>query len=175
MFDPELLCPLRRFEHRWEASCHVPKSGEIDRDGSGNAAFYLLQRSGGGSEVAGSVGEGAVFVLQGAALRVVVVKPARAGLQGPGGDGLPLGVRSGGLGVAPVSYEDPPSLNCEGDTEIRAPPPPGRQRRSSTRSTTSEDLVLVLEQRLEAAALLLQQLEGRGLQQRGDLADREAP
>lgn len=43
------------------------------------------------------------------------------------------------------------------------------------RTTTSEDLVVVPEQRLEAATLLLQQLEGWGLQQPGDLAERQAP
>lgn len=58
------------------------------------------------------MGEGAVFGLQGAALRVVVKKPARASFQGTWGNGLPLGVCSGGLLVTPVSYEDPPSFNC---------------------------------------------------------------
>lgn len=82
-------------------------------------AFYLLQRSAGGSEVVWSVGEGAGFGLQGAALRMVVVKPASASFQGAGGDGLPLGVPSGGLWVTAVSYEDPPSLDCKGKKAIR--------------------------------------------------------
>lgn len=50
-----------------------------------------------------SVGEGAVLGLQGAALRVVVKEPARARFQGTWGNGLPLGVRSGGPLVPPVS------------------------------------------------------------------------
>lgn len=58
------------------------------------------------------MGEGAVLGLQGAALRMVVKKPARASFQGSWGTGLPLGVRSGGLQVTPVSYEDPPSFDC---------------------------------------------------------------
>lgn len=57
------------------------------------------------------MGEGAVFSLQGAALRVVVVKPAGTGFQGTGGNGLPLGIRPGGLPVPPVSYVDPPSFH----------------------------------------------------------------
>lgn len=65
------------------------------------------------------MGEGAGFGLQGAALRMVVVKPASASFQGAGGDGLPLGVPSGGLWVTAVSYEDPPSLDCKGKKAIR--------------------------------------------------------
>lgn len=65
------------------------------------------------------MGEGAGYGLQGAALRMVVVKPARASFQGAGGNGLPLGVPSGGLWVAAVSYEDPPSLDCKGRKAIR--------------------------------------------------------
>lgn len=64
------------------------------------------------------MGEGAGFGLQGAALRMVVVKPARASFQGAGGDGLPLGVPSGGLRLTAVSYEDPPPLDCEGKKAI---------------------------------------------------------
>lgn len=73
--------------------------------------FHLLQRSGRGSEFIRSVGEGAVLGLQGAALRVVVVEPAGASFQGTRGDGLPLGVRPGGLPVPPVSYVHPPSFH----------------------------------------------------------------
>ncbi len=73
--------------------------------------FYLLQRSGRGSEVIRSVGEGTVFRLQGAALRVVVVKPAGTSFQSTGGNGFPLGIRPGGLPVPPVSYVHPPSFH----------------------------------------------------------------
>lgn len=73
--------------------------------------FYLLQRSGRWSEVIRSVGEGALFGLQGAALRVVVVKPAGTGFQGARGNGLPLGIGPGGLPVPPVSYVHPPSFH----------------------------------------------------------------
>lgn len=66
------------------------------------------------------MGEGAVLGLQGAALRVVVKKPARASFPGSWGNGLPLGVRSGGLEVPPVSDEDPPSFHCGGEQTIRA-------------------------------------------------------
>lgn len=65
------------------------------------------------------MGEGADFDLQGAALRMVVVKPAKASFQGAGGNGLPLGVPSGGLWVTPISYEDPPSLDCKGMKVVR--------------------------------------------------------
>lgn len=40
--------------------------------------------------------------------------------------------------------------------------------------TTSEDLVVVLEQRLKTSTLLLQELQGLPLQERGDLAHGEA-
>lgn len=66
------------------------------------------------------MGESAVLGLQGAALRVVVKKPARARFQGAWGNGPPLGVPSGGLLVPPVSYGDPPSFNCGGEKRIRA-------------------------------------------------------
>lgn len=82
--------------------------------------FYLVQESGGGSEVVRAVGEGTVLGLQGAALRVVVKKPARARFQGARGNGPPLGVPPGGLAVPPVSYGDPPSFNCGGEKRIRA-------------------------------------------------------
>lgn len=75
------------------------------------------------------MGEGAVFGLQGAALRVVVEKPARARFQGARGNRLPLGVCPGGLLVTPVSYDDPPSLNCEGKKMMR-PSPRGAEARS---------------------------------------------
>lgn len=74
------------------------------------------------------MGEGAVFGLQGAALRVVVEKPAKARFQGAGGNGFPLGVHPGGLLVTPVPYEDPPSLNCKGKEIMR--PSPGAEARS---------------------------------------------
>lgn len=78
---------------------------------SRHIVFHLLQGSGRGAEVIGTVGEGTVFSLQGAALRVVFVKPAGASFQGARGNGLPLGVCSGGLPVPPVPYVDPPSFH----------------------------------------------------------------
>lgn len=57
------------------------------------------------------MGEGTVFSLQGAALRVVVMEPAGASFQSTGGHGLPFGSCPGGLPVPPVSYVDPPSFN----------------------------------------------------------------
>lgn len=57
------------------------------------------------------MGEGAVFSLQGAALRVVGVKPARTGFQGTGGDGLPLRIHPGRLPVPPVPNVDSPSFH----------------------------------------------------------------
>lgn len=78
---------------------------------SEGVAFRLLQRSRQGSQVFRSVGEGAVFGLQGAALRVMVMKPAGTGFQGPGGHRRPLGTRPGGLPVPPVSDVHPPSFH----------------------------------------------------------------
>lgn len=78
---------------------------------SNGIILYLLQRSARGSEVVRSVGEGTVFELQGAALRVVSVKPAEASFQGTGGNGLPLGVRPEGLPLPPVSYVDAASFH----------------------------------------------------------------
>ncbi len=75
--------------------------------------FYLLQRPGGGSEVFRSMCEAAVFGLQGAALRVVIVKPAGTSFQGTGGNRLPLDICPGGLPVPPVSYIHPPSFHCK--------------------------------------------------------------
>lgn len=73
--------------------------------------FYLLQRSGRGSKVIRSVGEGTIFSQQGTALRVVLIKPARSGFQGARGNRPPLGVRPGGLPVSPVSYVYSPSFH----------------------------------------------------------------
>lgn len=59
--------------------------------------------------------------LQGAALRVVVKKPARASFQGTRGDGRPLAFRSGGPLVPPVSDGDPPAFHCWEKERMRPP------------------------------------------------------
>lgn len=75
--------------------------------------------------------EVALICLQGAALRVVVVKPAGTSFQGTRGDGfLLLQIRPGRRLLPPVSNVHPPTFH-------------------------SEDLVVVLEQRLKASTLLL--------------------
>lgn len=78
---------------------------------SKGSVFYLPQRSSRGSDVIRSMGEGTVFSLQGAALRMVVMKPAGASFQGARGNGLPLGILSGGLPVPPVSYVHPTTFH----------------------------------------------------------------
>ena len=57
------------------------------------------------------MGEGTVLSLQGAALRVVGVKPTGPGFQSTGSDGLPLAIGPGGLPVPPVSYMDSPCFH----------------------------------------------------------------
>ena len=80
---------------------------------SNRIVLDLLQRSGWGSEVFRPVSEGAVFGLQWAALRVVVMKPAGSGFSRTRGNRLPFGICSGGLPVPPVSYIHPPSFHLE--------------------------------------------------------------
>ena len=75
--------------------------------------FYLLQGSGRGSEVIGSVGEGTELGLQRAALSVVGVKPAGTSFQGAVSDGLPLGVRPERFPVPPVPDAHPPPFHWE--------------------------------------------------------------
>lgn len=96
-----------------------------------------------------SVGEGAAFSLQGAALRVVSVKPAEASFQGTRGDGLPFNIRPEGHLLPPVSYVDTPSFN-------------------------SKYLMIVPQKRLKTSALFLQEPQGFLPQQPCNLAHRKA-
>lgn len=84
---------------------------------SKGVVFCLSQRFGRRSEVVGAVSEGAEFGLQGAALRVVLVKPAGTSFNGGRIHGLLLGVPPGRLHVPPVSDVHPASFHWKQEDE----------------------------------------------------------